>query len=153
MDPMGMGYVSKTYSSLLGGGEPMNAIEFRKLVTHRSIRKYKPKVIVGGFGAWQLERKKAAERYGVDCVVIGEGEQTVAQIFSKAVKNDPIPRVVRAENSLENENVPMIRHAAIHGCVEISRGCGRNCQFCTPTMQKKHDVPLERIMKEVEITV
>jgi len=153
MDPMGMGYVSKTYSSLVGGGEPMNAIEFRKLVTHRSIRKYKPKVIVGGSGAWQLENKRVAERYGVDCVVIGEGEQVVAEIFSKAVKDDPLPRVVRVENSPEDENVSMIRHVAIHGCVEISRGCGRNCQFCTPTMQKKRDVPLERIMKEVEVTV
>jgi radical SAM superfamily enzyme YgiQ (UPF0313 family) len=49
--------------------------------------------------------------------------------------------------------VPIIRHASIHGAVEISRGCGRNCQFCTPTMQKKRDISLERIMKEVEITV
>ena len=34
MDPTGMGYVSKTYSSIVGGGEPMNRIEFKKLVTH-----------------------------------------------------------------------------------------------------------------------
>ena len=33
MDPTGMGYVSKTYSSIVGGGEPMNAMEFRKLIT------------------------------------------------------------------------------------------------------------------------
>lgn len=51
MDPMGLGYVSKTYSSIIGGGEPMNAIEFRKLVTHPSIKKFKPKIIVGGFGS------------------------------------------------------------------------------------------------------
>jgi len=153
MDPMGMGYVSKTYSSLIGGGAPMNAIEFRELVTHRSIRKYKPKLIVGGFGAWQLERKKVAESYGVDCVVIGEGEQVVMQIFRKAVNGDSLPSMVRVEKSPGNENVPTIRHAAIHGCVEISRGCGRNCQFCTPTVQKKRDVPLEKVMKEVEITV
>jgi len=61
MDPTGMGYVSKTYSSIVGGGESMNAIEFRSVVKHRSIRTYKPKVIVGGFGAWQLERKKVVE--------------------------------------------------------------------------------------------
>lgn len=57
MDPTGMAYVSKTYSSIVGGGEPMNAIEFRNLVQHRSIRRYKPKIVVGGFGAWQLEKK------------------------------------------------------------------------------------------------
>ena len=153
MDPTGMGYVSKTYSSIVGGGEPMNAIEFRKLVTHPAIRKHKPKVIVGGFGAWQLERKKVAELYGVDCVIIGEGEEAVADIFRKAVNGEHLPPPIRIEKNSENEKIPATRHAAIHGCVEISRGCGRNCQFCTPTMQRKRDVPLEKIMKEVEMTV
>jgi radical SAM superfamily enzyme YgiQ (UPF0313 family) len=153
MDPTGMGYVSKTYSSIVGGGEPMNSIEFRALVNHPNILKYKPKVIVGGFGAWQLERKKVADSYGVDCVFIGEGEEAVTEIFRKAVNGEPLPRVVRVEKNSENEQVPMIRHMAIHGCVEISRGCGRNCQFCTPTMQKKRDVPLAKIMNEVELTV
>jgi radical SAM superfamily enzyme YgiQ (UPF0313 family) len=153
MDPAGMGYVSKTYSSLIGGGEPMNSIEFKALVKHPAIRKYRPKVVVGGFGAWQLERKKVAESYGVDCVVIGEGEEAVTEIFKKAVKGEDLPHVVRIEKNTENEQVPIIRHAALHGCVEISRGCGRNCQFCTPTMQRKRDVPLEKIMKEVELTV
>jgi radical SAM superfamily enzyme YgiQ (UPF0313 family) len=152
MDPTGMGYVSKTYSSIIGGGEPLNAIEFKALVKHRSIRNYRPKVIVGGFGAWQLERKKVAESYGVDCVVIGEGEGAVVEIFKKAVNGEPLPRLVRVEKSSDDEHTPIIRHAAIHGCVEISRGCGRNCQFCTPTMQRKRDVPLEKIMKEVELT-
>ncbi|MCP8317715.1 MAG: B12-binding domain-containing radical SAM protein [archaeon] len=153
MDPMGMGYVSKTYSSLVGGGEPMNSIEFRELVMHQSIRRYKPKVIVGGFGAWQLERKKVIENYGINCVMIVEGEEAVPEIFWKAVNGETLPLVVRVGNSVENENVPMIRHAAIHGCVEISRGCGRNCQFCTPTMQRKCDVPLEEIMRELKITI
>ncbi len=153
MDPTGMGYVSKTYSSIVGGGEPMNAIEFRALVRHPALSTYKPRIIVGGFGAWQLERKKVAESYGVDCVVIGEGEEAVVDVFKKAVSGEPLPRVLRVEKNSEIEEVPCIRHAAIHGCVEISRGCGRNCQFCTPTMQKKRDMPLERIMKEVELTV
>jgi len=153
MDPTGMGYVSKTYSSIVGGGESMNTIEFRKLVNHPSIKQYKPKIIVGGFGSWQLERKKVSDSYGVDCVVIGEGEKTVAELFKKAVNGEPLPRVVRIENNPESEQVPCIRHPALHGCVEISRGCGRNCQFCTPTMQKKRDMPLEKIMKEVETTI
>jgi radical SAM superfamily enzyme YgiQ (UPF0313 family) len=152
MDPTGMGFVSKTYSSIIGGGESMNAIEFKALVRHRSIRNCRPKVIVGGFGAWQLERKKVAESYGVDCVVIGEAEEAVVEIFKKAVSGGPLPPVVRVEKNSSNEQIPLIRHAAIHGCVEISRGCGRNCQFCTPTMQIKRDIPLEKIMREVELT-
>ena len=74
MDPTGMGYVSKTYSSLVGGGTSMNAIEFEALVRHRNIRRYKPKIIVGGYGSWQLQRKKMVESYGIDCVLIGAVE-------------------------------------------------------------------------------
>ena len=153
MDPTGMAYVSKTYSSLVGGGEPMNAIEFRALVKNKSIVKHKPKLIVGGFGSWQLERKKVSESYGIDCILIGGGARTIVDVFRKAVNQEPLPRVVRAESDPNGESLPAIRHSAIHGAVEISRGCGRNCQFCTPTMQKKVDMPLERIMGEVQTTV
>ena len=48
--------------------------------------------------------------------------------------------------------MPLTKHVAIHGAVEISKGCGRNCQFCTPTMQNKVDVPLEKIMQEVALS-
>jgi radical SAM superfamily enzyme YgiQ (UPF0313 family) len=155
MDPTGMGYVSKTYSSIIGGGEPMNAIEFQKLVSHRSIRNFKPKVIVGGFGSWQLERKHVTDKYGVDCVIIGGRPDPIVEIFEKAVNGGALPRIVRAGESLRNwdyTTMPLTRHAAIHGAVEISKGCGRNCQFCTPTMQNKIDIPLDRIMEEVKTT-
>ena len=156
MDPTGMGYVSKTYSSIIGGGEPMNAVEFRKLVEHPSIKRYRPKIIVGGFGAWQLERKHVSDSYGVDCILIGGKPEPIVEVFKKAVNGEAIPRIVKADESLSNWNyndqMPLTKHAAIHGAVEISKGCGRNCQFCTPTMQNKVDVPLEKIMKEVALT-
>jgi radical SAM superfamily enzyme YgiQ (UPF0313 family) len=155
MDPTGMGYVSKTYSSIIGGGEPMNALEFRKVVTHPSIKKFKPKIIVGGFGSWQLERKHVSSSLGIDCVVLGTRIDEIAAIFKKAVNGEPLPRLAHAEVTMEKADgydSPLTRHAAIHGAVEISKGCGRNCQFCTPTMQKKIDVPLDRIMDEVKIS-
>jgi radical SAM superfamily enzyme YgiQ (UPF0313 family) len=156
MDPTGMGYVSKTYSSIVGGGEPMNRIEFRKLVTHPAIKKYKPKIIVGGFGSWQLERQHVSKSYGVDCVVMGGRPGPIVELFKKAVNGEALPRLAKADESLVNwdynEEMPISKHVAIHGAVEISKGCGRNCQFCTPTMQHKIDVPLEKIMKEVALS-
>ena len=155
MDPTGMGYVSKTYSSIIGGGEPMNAVEFKKLVEHPSIKKFRPKIVVGGFGSWQLERKHVSDKYGVDCVIMGGQPDPIIDVFKKMVNGELVPRVVHADESLRNWNydtMPLARHAAIHGAVEISKGCGRNCQFCTPTMQSKVDVSLEKIMAEVEIT-
>jgi len=153
MDPLGMGYVSKTYSSLIGGGEPMNAIEFRALLKHPSFRKHKPTIIVGGAGAWQLERKQIMRSYGIDCVVLGESETIVADLFTKAAKGERVPSVVRCNTNPTLEEIPAIKHASLHGCVEISRGCGRNCQFCTPTMQQRRNFPLDKIMKEVAVNV
>ena len=153
MDPLGMGYVSKTYSSLIGGGEPMNAIEFRDLMRHPSFRRHKPTIIVGGAGAWQLERKNIMHSYGIDCVVLGESETTVAELFTKAAKGKKVPQVVHCNTNPTLEEIPSIKHASIHGCVEISRGCGRNCQFCTPTMQQRRNFPIDKIMKEVAVNV
>ena len=156
MDPTGMGYVSKTYSSIIGGGEPMNAIEFQKLVEHPSIKKFKPKIVVGGFGSWQLERQHVSDKYGVDCVIMGGRPDPIVDVFKKLVNGESVPRIVHADESLRNwdyNTMPLAKHAAIHGAVEISKGCGRNCQFCTPTMQSKVDVPLEKIMAEVEMTI
>ena len=155
MDPTGMGYVSKTYSSVIGGGEPMNALEFKRLVKHPSIRKFKPKIVVGGFGSWQLERKQMTDKYGVDCVVVGGRPDAIIDVFKKAVNGELLPRLVHADESSAKWDyltMPLSKHVAIHGAVEISKGCGRNCQFCTPTMQNKVDVPLERIMQEVAMT-
>ena len=156
MDPTGMGYVSKTYSSIIGGGEPMNAIEFQKLVEHPSLKRFRPKIVVGGFGSWQLERKHVSDSYGIDCVIMGGRPDPIIDVFKRLVKGEHVPRVIHADESLRNwdyDTMPLIKHAAIHGAVEISKGCGRNCQFCTPTMQSKVDVPLEKIMAEVATTV
>ena len=156
MDPTGMGYVSKTYSSIVGGGEPMNAVEFKKLVMNPLIRKYKPKIIVGGFGAWQLERKGVSDSYGVDCVLLGGRPEPIIEVFKKAISGETLPHIVHADESISNwdynSKMPLTKHAGIHGAVEISKGCGRNCQFCTPTMQHRLDVPLEKIMHEVALT-
>ncbi|MFB3888039.1 MAG: radical SAM protein [Candidatus Bathyarchaeia archaeon] len=151
MDPTGMGYVSKTYSSLIGGGEPMNAVEFKALAKHPATRTHRPKVIVGGFGAWQLERKRLTRDYGVDCLVSGPGKDGILEAFQKAVRGEALPQRMHSPMK-PDEETPLIRHAAIHGSIEISKGCGRNCQFCTPTVQRKMDVPLDTIMKEVAVT-
>lgn len=159
MDPTGMGYVSKTYSSIVGGGEPMNRIEFRKLIEHPAIKKYKAnlKVIVGGYGSWQLERQNVSKSFGVDCVLMGGRPGPIVELFKKALRGEELPRIAKADESLDNWNynqeMPLTQHVALHGAVEISKGCGRNCQFCTPTMQHKIDVPMDKIMKEVALSV
>src|SRR5512136_1640082 len=98
MDPMGLAYVSTTYNSLIGfGGEALNASEFEKLVTHPSIKKYKPKVIVGGQGAWQISEANAQNRLGIDVLFQGEGEKDLIHVFKKLINGEPVPKIYEAE--------------------------------------------------------
>ncbi|MHA1379554.1 MAG: B12-binding domain-containing radical SAM protein [Candidatus Helarchaeota archaeon] len=154
MDPLGMAYVSMTYTTFLGFGSiPVNRAAFRRLLSKKCFKKYKPKVIVGGSGSWQLN-KKAREMLGIDAIVIGEADKDIAKLVDKIVnKNEPFPDVVKCEKRLEMEDIPLIKHASIHGIVEISRGCGRNCQFCAPTMRLRKDMPYDRIIDEVKVNL
>ncbi len=153
MESMGLAYVSTTYSSFMNlGGRSMNADEFHKLMSKRCLRKYKPKIIVGGAGSWQIERLGKREKYGIDTVIIGEADSIVVDIFRKAVKGEKTPSVVHGRLN-DIDDVPTIRHASMHGCTEITRGCGRGCQFCAPTMRRKISFPLDKIIREVKVNV
>jgi len=153
MDPLGLAYVSTTYSQLIGlGSEPTTRYEFRKLLNKKCFRDSKAKIVVGGAGAWQLEDKRIREEFGIDCVFLGEAEKAAPEVFSKAVNGEDLPEVVYGKEA-EIEEIPTIRHASIHGCVEISRGCNRKCQFCTPTTRRVRFIPLSKILEEVKVNV
>jgi len=152
MDPLGLAYVSFTYSSLVFGSMSMTHYYFLKIFENKKLKKYKPRIIVGGPGAWQIG-KNARRKLGIDCIVIGEGDEVAPKLFEKAIKGEKLPEVVHIKNSPQIENIPIIKNSAIHGAVEITRGCGRNCQFCTPTMRRKCDFPIDRIKNEVKINV
>ncbi|MCX6667246.1 MAG: radical SAM protein [Euryarchaeota archaeon] len=153
MDPMGLAYVSTTYNSLIGfGGEALNSFEFKKLVAHPSIQKYKPKIIVGGAGSWQISEAGAQNNLGIDVLFQGESEADLVSIFKKMMNGEKVPPYFEAKKP-DREKVPLIKHAACYGMVEITRGCGRGCQFCSPTNRTKYSFPIDHIMKEVEINI
>jgi radical SAM superfamily enzyme YgiQ (UPF0313 family) len=153
MDPMGLAYVSTTYNSLIGfGGEALNASEFEKLITHPAIQQYKPKIIVGGAGSWQINEAGMQKKWGIDVLFQGEGEEDLVGVFKKMMNNEPVPSYFIAQKP-KRKNIPPIKHAACYGMVEITRGCGRGCQFCSPTNRTKYSVPLEYIMKEVKTNI
>jgi len=153
MDPMGLAYVSTTYNSLIGfGGEALNSFEFKKLAEHPSIKKYKPKVIVGGQGSWQISEANLQEELEIDVLFQGEGEDELVDVFKKLLREEYVPKYYEA-NRPSRENIPLIKHAASYGMVEIMRGCGRGCHFCSPTMRTRYSFPIDHIMKEVETNI
>src|SRR2546429_3863023 len=71
-NPLGISYATDVYSKIAGENlMPINAAEFLKIVTHRVIKKYQPKIVVGGPGSWQLERANRLDEFKIDYLVDG----------------------------------------------------------------------------------
>lgn len=153
MDPMGLAYVSITYNSMIGiGGASVDEVEFRRVVENPALSRYRPKIIVGGSGAWQVRDADKVDEYGIDTIVHAESELVVTDLFRKALAGETLPREVEGSR-VPLEKIPQISKAASYGVVEITRGCGRGCHFCSPTNRTRHSIPLDFIMKEVAVNV
>jgi len=151
MDPLGTGFVSRTYTSLLGlDGKPATLAEFEDLVYHPALRNCNAKIIVGGSGAWQISDAKMQERMGIDTVLVGQAEHSLIQIFRKALAGEELSNVITMQTP-SHEEIPLIKRASIYGTVEIMRGCGRGCSFCSPTLRQRYSLPLDHILREVEL--
>jgi radical SAM superfamily enzyme YgiQ (UPF0313 family) len=106
------------------------------------------KIIVGGPGAWQLSSDQLRRHLGIDCLVEGEGELIAPQLFRDALEGRALPSYV-AGGPVPVDQIPLIRAPTVNGTVEISRGCGRGCEFCNPNMRTVRHIPLDRILDEV----
>jgi len=150
-DPLGIGPATTTFTEIFGG-EAYMAIKFREILNHPSVKKYKPKIIVGGPGAWQLEDEDIRRDLGIDTVVIGEGEKVAGPLFEGALNGEDLPGVVYGE-VVDVDEIPVIRGATVDGIIEVARGCGRGCDFCTPTLQRFRCLPMDHVLKEVEVNL
>ena len=154
MDPCGLAYVSTTYNSIIGfGGESIDAYAFKQLMNSHVLKQYSPKIVVGGQGAWQIKHAKQQQEFGIDVIVDGSSEKGIVDVFSKLIDNKPVSHYVETGIDKDYSKIPLIKNAAVFGSVEITRGCGRGCEFCTPTMMRKHSFPVGHIMGEVEANV
>jgi len=150
-DPLGLGPASSTFSSLLRK-ESYTAFFFRNLMENPVLRASGAKIIVGGPGAWQLQGETTRKNLGIDCLVEGEGELIAPVLFKDALEGKSIaPRVFGS--TVPVDQIPVMRNASVNGNVEISRGCGRGCDFCSLNMRTVRHMPLERILEEVKINL
>jgi radical SAM superfamily enzyme YgiQ (UPF0313 family) len=151
MDPLGIGFVSRTYTSILGLNETsMTRAEFEDLLSNSSFRRYKPTIIVGGSGAWQISGANLQDKLGIDSILIGEAEHSVIEIFKKALDGEKLDKVITMQIP-ERKEIPIIKNPSLYGTVEITRGCGRGCAFCSPTVRQRYSFPLEHILEEVKL--
>jgi radical SAM superfamily enzyme YgiQ (UPF0313 family) len=154
-NPLGVTFATDVYTHLYGRYvEPVNAAEFRRLITHPVLRRHKPhlKIIVGGPGSWQIEKKNLQDEWLIDCLVDGEAENVAVPLFESALRGEPLPRKAIG-HSPELHHIPRIKHRSTLGVVEITRGCGRGCDFCSVALRRGKSIPLDQILDNVRIQV
>ena len=154
-NPLGISYATDVYSKLAGENlMPINAAEFLKIVSHPVIKKHQPKIVVGGPGAWQLERANRLDEFKIDCLIDGEIERVFRELFNRIMAGDPsLPRIIKVPKNLQPtvEEIPVVKHRSTFGVVEITRGCGRGCQFCGPATKVGRSFPLEHILESARV--
>ncbi len=160
-DHLGRGPASTTFSGPTGivHEEPLSAWGFRTLVTSSVVQRARKRgavVVAGGPGAWQFTYEDM-ERLGVDLVVYGEGEKVVPELFSAILSGEELglPKIVYVDPSRipRGCEIPPLKGATVGGLVEVSRGCGRMCSFCRPTLVPLRHRPLEHIVRDVMVNV
>lgn len=154
-NPLGISYATDVYAKIFGENlMPLNAHEFIKLVTHPVIKKYRPKIVVGGPGAWQLEKANRLDEFHIDYLIDGEIERVFSDLFKRIMAGDrSLARIIKVPKEMQAtvEEIPVVLHRSTFGVVEITRGCGRGCQFCGPATKVGRSFPLEHILESVKV--
>lgn len=124
-----------------------------RLLNNPAITRFRDriKVIVGGQGVWEIIDSGLQKRLGIDTIVEGEGELIAPKIFKLAIMGERLPSYVKGP-PVPVDKIPIIRTPS-RGVIEVTRGCGRGCLFCNPTLLMFRSIPLDKIAKEVAVNV
>jgi len=154
-NPLGISYATDVYSKLAGENlMPVNAHEFIRIVTHPVIKQHRPKIVIGGPGAWQLEKANRLDEFKIDYLIDGEIEKVFSDLFKRIIEGDrTLPRIIKVPKEMQPtvDEIPVVRHRSTFGVCEITRGCGRGCQFCSPATKVGRSFPLEHIVANAEV--
>lgn len=155
-EPTGRGMNSNTMTGVAGGRiwpEYYFKTLLRQVKRLRAERAPEARIVLGGPGAWQLAGDEAARReLGIDHVVTGYAEGNAAEIFKALAEGQALPPVIEGRG-VAPEAAPPIRRPSTMGVVEISRGCGLGCGFCTIARTPMIHLPLETILSDVRTNV
>lgn len=111
-NPLGITFATDVYVHFYGKEtEPINAAEFKRMVTHPAIKKHKHhlKLIAGGPGSWQIEKKNLQDAWEIDCIVEGEAEDFILDLFERAIRGESLPRRLEGK-SPRMEDIPTTKN-------------------------------------------
>jgi radical SAM superfamily enzyme YgiQ (UPF0313 family) len=148
-EPLGLGMSSSTMTAVAGGliypqAEHQRLLAFvRRLLAQRAPR---ARIVVGGPGAWQWEHRPP-DQEPPHHVVIGYAEGNVAAIFRSLLDGQDLPPRLQGI-APQPESIPPLCGAATMGVVELSRGCGLGCDFCTLAAVPMRHLPLDTVLAD-----
>jgi radical SAM superfamily enzyme YgiQ (UPF0313 family) len=152
-DPLGMG-MSNTTTTNFWKGELYTRYWTRQTLEQLAAEKakYGFKIIVGGAGAWQWtahpDKRPAVE---IDGIFNGYFESNGPELFSDILEGRSYNFAVQTD--IGAERIQPITGASTLGVVELSRGCGRGCRFCTMAKKQMKHLPVDTILADLETNV
>lgn len=150
-DPLGTG-MSNTTTTNFWSGELYTSYWTRQMLTGiaEAKQKYGFKIVAGGAGAWQLnaDRKRSAE-LGIDVIFDGYFEDLGPKLIDDIINARTVDQYI-CETKTAIANLKPITRASAMGIMELSRGCGRGCNFCTTASRKMEHLPVEIIISDIE---
>ena len=151
MDPFGIGPATTTMLGLAEGSQPYCNFFFERLLKNIRRKQAGAKILVGGPGTWEFGFLKGEqERLKIDCVFEGDSESGTREFYSLFLNGHEVPSHYKGQMRVEPA---VIKGPSFWGMVEISRGCGRGCQFCDlELMSGVRWVPKDRVLREARVS-
>ena len=101
-----------------------------------------------------MEKADRLDEFKIDYLIDGEIERVFSDLFGRILNSDPgLPRIIKIPKDKQPtvDEIPIVRHRSTFGVCEITRGCGRGCQFCSPATKVGRSLPLEHIVASAEV--